>query len=144
MDNQDYIKHVFITCNPSYITSLYIYMTRTKNQAAWWAGAVELHRLYLCGGVKLPQWVCWIWHLTIRYRVSSVWSFEEYGVTPSLPLLPGLLWSRVVALDRVLSIGQNCPVDRGYRIRRLLLYRGVRPPKNVVNMTLNNLMVSFQ
>ena len=35
----------------------------------------------------------------------------EMGNTPSLPLLPGLLWLGVVALDRVLYMGQkelNC------------------------------------
>ena len=38
----------------------------------------------------------------------ELWGMQS---TPSLPLLPGLLWLRVVALDRVLSRGQlelNC------------------------------------
>ena len=39
-----------------------------------------------------------------------------------------------------------CPVGWGCRIHRLLLCRGVRPPppKSVLDMTLNDLMVRFQ
>ena len=68
---------------------------------------------------------------------------ELWGMrcTPSLPLIPCLLWSGVVALNRV-----PCPVGWGCRIHRLLLCRGVRPlpPTRVLDMTLNNLMVRFQ
>ena len=32
----------------------------------------------------------------------ELWGMQS---TPSLPLLPGPLWARLVALDRVLSIG---------------------------------------
>ena len=78
---------------------------------------------------------------------------ELWGMrsTPSLPSIPGTLWSRVVAPDRVLSMGQielncvlmlnwitwnktvftfnsvYCPVGRGCRIHRLHLCRVVRP-----------------
>ena len=41
-------------------------------------------------------------HLTVRLQL---WSFEECGVTSSLPLLPGPLWPRVVVTIRVQSIG---------------------------------------
>ena len=39
-----------------------------------------------------------------------------------------------------------CPVGWGCRIHRLLLSRGVRPPNptSFLDMTLNNLMVTFQ
>ena len=40
---------------------------------------------------------------------------------------------------------EPCPVGWGYRIHQLLLSRGVRPPPtSALDMTLNNLMVSFQ
>ena len=36
-------------------------------------------------------------------RMLELWGMQS---TPSLPSLPGLLWPRVVALDRFLSMGQ--------------------------------------
>ena len=44
-------------------------------------------------------------------RVPVMLEFWGMWSTPSLPLLPGPLWPRVVASDRVLSMGQievNC------------------------------------
>ena len=41
-------------------------------------------------------------------------------------------------------VGSGCPVGWGCRIHRLLLCRGVRPPNECPDMTLNNLMVRFQ
>ena len=60
------------------------------------------------GGIRLPKWVSWIWLL---YNLMV--KFEIWGMVniPLLTSLPGPLWSGVVALDRVLSMGQielNC------------------------------------
>ena len=40
------------------------------------------------------------------YEVLVMLELWEMQSTPSLPLLPGLLWRRVVAPSRVLSMGQ--------------------------------------
>ena len=43
-------------------------------------------------------------------NLMVIWGMQS---TPSIPLLPGLLWPRVVALDRVQSMGQielNCVI----------------------------------
>ena len=52
-------------------------------------------------GKTLPQWVSLVWHKIILW-----WGSSNAGATPSFPLLPGPLWPRVVASDRVLSMGQ--------------------------------------
>ena len=66
----------------------------------------------LVGAVEYPDTlqVSWIWH----YSIWS-WGFNNDELwmrsTPSLPLLPGPLWPRVVAPDRVLFMDQielNC------------------------------------
>ena len=68
--------------------------------------------------------------------------FWETRSTPLLQFLPGPLWARVVAPERVVYIGQieliislgfmsyqplYCWIDWGCRIHQLLLSRGVRP-----------------
>ena len=42
-------------------------------------------------------------HLIVRFQF---WSIRKYGVTYSLPLLPGPLWPGVLVYVRVPSIGQ--------------------------------------
>ena len=74
-----------------------------KSTVIW---SCRIHWLHLCTGLKLPQWLSWIWHKTIWWL-----SFWEMRSTPLLPSLSGPLWPGVVAPDRVQSIGQielNC------------------------------------
>ena len=67
----------------------------------------RIHQLHLCRGIKktfLDE---------CRYDIKQfdgealvmleLWEMQS---THSLPLLPGLLWPRVVAPDRILSMGQ--------------------------------------
>ena len=74
----------------------------------------RIHWLLLCRGVRPPITTteCPGYDTKQSDGVVPV-MLELWGMwrTPSLPSLPGLLWSRVVATDRVLSMGQievNC------------------------------------
>ena len=72
----------------------------------------RIYWLYLCRGVRPPpndfpgyDTKQSDGEVPVMLELWRMWS------TPSLPLLPGPLWSRVVAPDRVLSMGQielNC------------------------------------
>ena len=65
----------------------------------------RIYRLHLCRGVKKKQWVSW--YDTKQSDGEVPVMLELWGMqgTPSLPLLPGLFWPRVVAPDRALSMG---------------------------------------
>ena len=71
----------------------------------------RIHRLLLCRGVRLPQWVSWY---DTKQSDGKVPVFQElWGMqsTSSFPSLPGPLWPGVIAPERVLSMGQrelNC------------------------------------
>ena len=75
----------------------------------------RIHRLHLCRGVRPPPHEC------PRYDIKQSdgevpITLELWGMrsTPSLPSLPGPFWMGVVALDRVLSMGQmelNCDFE---------------------------------
>ena len=71
----------------------------------------RIHRPHLCKGV---------WHDTKRSDGKVPVMLELCGMrrTPSIPSLPGPLWPRVVALDRVLSMGQ---IDRTHKTAYLCL-----------------------
>ena len=72
----------------------------------------RMHWLHLCRGVRPFPNKCPVYNtklsddeVSIMLKLWGMWS------TPSLPSLPGPLWSRVVAPDRFLSMGQielNC------------------------------------
>ena len=67
-------------------------------------GPIFNNRLHLCSGVRPHPSECLdmtLNHLVVRLQP---WNFEEYGVPPSLPLLPSKLSPGVVTLDRILSI----------------------------------------
>ena len=51
---------------------------------------------YECAGYDIKQSEC-------ESRVMELWRMRS---APSLPLLPGPLWSGVIAPDRVLAMGQ--------------------------------------
>ena len=55
------------------------------------------------------------------------------------------VWAYFSSFSKFVCEGIRCPVGWGCRIHWLHLGRGVRPPQtNVLDMTLNNLMVRFQ
>ena len=92
-----------------------------------------------------------IWHLkTITESLTvGALSVIKKGTdkhTNNVPHSPGRyeIQNKMHFAELLISLG--CPVGWGCRIhRRLLLYRGVRPPPNECpDMTLNNLMVRFQ
>ena len=67
--------------------------------------------------VQFLKVVLYFWPLTASLQWSKTLSMSILGMTlnnlmvrlqstPSSPLLPGLLWFKVVATDRVLSMGQ--------------------------------------
>ena len=61
----------------------------------------RIHQLHLCGGVSLSP-------MSALYDSEGSVMLELWGMrsTPSLPSLPGPIWPRVVAPERVLSMGQ--------------------------------------
>ena len=76
---------------------------RLKSSPVGWG--CWIHQLHLCRRVRPPlQQVSQIWHQTIWW-----WGFSNAGAlgnAPSLPLLPGSLWLRIVGPVRVLSVDQ--------------------------------------
>ena len=66
----------------------------------------RIHQQHLCRGVSYLQRV----HVyDIKLSYGKVPALKIWGMwsTPSLPLFPCSLWPGVVALDRILSIGQT-------------------------------------
>ena len=76
-----------------------------KGSVGW---GYRRHQLHLCRGVKLPPIPGYD---TKQSDGETSGMLELWGIwsTPSLPLLPRPLWLRIVAPDRVLSIGQIEP-----------------------------------
>ena len=69
--------------------------------------AVESHRLYLCRGVRPPSDECPAYDAKqSNGTVPVILELWRIRSAPSLPSLPGPLWSGVVVPDRSLSIGQ--------------------------------------
>ena len=60
------------------------------------------YRLHLCRRLRLPHNVC----PGYDSKQSDDEEFGRMRSSPSLPLLPGLLWPGVVSLERVLSMSQ--------------------------------------
>ena len=84
---------------------IYIYIYTYTCPVGW---DCKIHQLFLCKGVRLPpQRMSWYDTKQSDGEVP-VMMLELWGMrsTPSLPALPGPLWLRVVATDRVLSMGQ--------------------------------------
>ena len=71
-----------------------------------WGG--RIHQQHLCRGVRPPTHNNCSGYDTKQSDGEVPVMLELWGMwsTPSLPSLPGLLWLRVVAPDRVLSMGQ--------------------------------------
>ena len=77
----------------------------TQMPLAQWAGAIDYTDLHLCQGVRLPNKCP---ENDIKPTDGEAPALEIWGmwITPPLQLLPGPLWPRVVAPDRVLSMDQ--------------------------------------
>ena len=71
-----------------------------------------IHRLLLCRGVKLTQWVSWIEETKQSDgEVPVMLELWWMRSTPSFPSLQGPIWPGMVESDRVLCMGQiglNC------------------------------------
>ena len=70
----------------------------------------------MCPGYNPKESDC---EVPVLLKLWGIWS------TPSLPLLPGPLWPREVAPDRVLSMGQielNC----------VLMLNGIAPNRTIL------------
>ena len=70
----------------------------------------RIHTLLLCSGVRLPQRVS---YNTKQSDCEVPVMLKIWGIqsTPVLPSLPGPLWLKIVAPDRILSMGKielNC------------------------------------
>ena len=63
-----------------------------------------IHQLHLCKQVGFPN-ECIGYGIKQCYDEAPVLEIWKMWSTLSLPLLPGLLWPRVVTPDRVLSMG---------------------------------------
>ena len=66
----------------------------------------RIHLLHPFSGVRLPQWVSWY---DIKLSDGEVpVTLELWGMrsTPSLPSLPGPLWTGMVVPDRILFMSQ--------------------------------------
>ena len=100
-----------VSCNqkfyPAILTLLLIFAITTKNCPVGWG--CRIHQMLLCRGGKKPP----LHHECPRFDtkqsdggvpvILELWGMQS---TPAFPSLPGLLCLRVVAPDRVLSIGQ--------------------------------------
>ena len=80
------------------------YISLTSSCPVGWG--CRIHQLHLCRGVGPPPNECPTYDPKQSDDEVSVmlgpWGMRS---TPSLPLLSGPLWPRVVALDRALSMG---------------------------------------
>ena len=77
---------------------------RTEKSLAQLAGC-KIHRLYLCKGVRSPQWMSCIWYQTIWWwgSISGDLGKVEY---PFITISPSSTLTGMVAPDRGLSMGQ--------------------------------------
>ena len=69
-------------------------------------GVWRIHRLILCRGVRIPEWVSCYDSKQSDGEVPEMQEFWGMLSTYSLPSLPCQLWHLLVALDRVLFMGQ--------------------------------------
>ena len=65
----------------------------------------RIHRLHICRRVRPAEWVSWYDTKQSDGEASVMLEFWVMQSTPLLPSLPGPLWLRLVAPDRVLSMG---------------------------------------
>ena len=63
--------------------------------------------LHLSRGVRLPQWISWIWHKKSHGESPIILEFWGMRSTSLLPILPGCLRPGVVAPDMAPSM---CPI----------------------------------
>ena len=76
-----------------------------QNSPVGWG--CRIHQQYLCRGLKPPCFnKCPGYDTKPSFREAPILELWGKKSTPSLPLLPGLLWPRVVAPVRVLSMHQ--------------------------------------
>ena len=66
----------------------------------------RIHRVYLCRRLRPPQQMSWYDNKQSDSEVPVMLEILGMCSTPSLLSLPGQLWPRVVAPDRVLLMGQ--------------------------------------
>ena len=86
----------------------YMYRLHLANGLVSWG--CRIYQPHLCGGIRPPANKCFDNDFKQSDGVVPV-MLELWGMqsTPSLPSLPAPLWSRVVAPDRVQSMGQIEP-----------------------------------
>ena len=74
---------------------------------SWTGWGCRIHQLHLCRGVRPLPNECLEYDTKQSDGEASV-MLELWGMqsTPSVPSLPGPLWPKVVARDRVLFMGQ--------------------------------------
>ena len=86
------------------------------------AGAAE-YRLHLCRGIRRPNKCPGYDTKQSDGETSVMLELWEMWNTSSLSLLPGPLWPRVVAPDRVQSMGQierNCVITLNWIVWNLV------------------------
>ena len=66
----------------------------------------RIYRLHLCRGGKIYSKSCHGYDIKQSDDKAPVMEIERMRSIPSLPSLPGPLWPRMVALDRVQCMGQ--------------------------------------
>ena len=76
---------------------------KLKNTVQNWS--CRIHQLQLCSGVRPHQWESWYDTKQSDGEVPVMLKLWGMQSTPSLSLLPGPLWSGMVAPDRALSMG---------------------------------------
>ena len=96
---------------------------------------LRIHRLHLCRGVRLPN--KYPGYDTKQSDSEAPVMLELWGMqsTPSLLLLPGPLWPRVVAPDKVLSnqIELNCVITLDWIVwNQMFLHLTVYTQKTVL------------
>ena len=96
---KDYINDLLM--HYTFIQSLYIYIYCTVGWGCW------IHWLHLCRGVRPHPPISVLIYDTKQSDGEAPVMLELWGMwsTPSLSLLPGPLWPRMVATDRALSMG---------------------------------------
>ena len=90
-----------------FIISIILYDLWTQNINGPVGWGCRINWLHLCRGVTLPGTnECPGYDIKPSDSEAPASEIRGMWSTPSLPLLPGPLWSRVVAPDRVLSMSQ--------------------------------------
>ena len=85
----------------------------------------RIHQLLLCRGVRPSQWVSWYDTKKSDGEVQVMLEFWGMRNTPSLPLILGPLWLRVVAPDKVLSMVQielSCVLTLNWVVRNRTVF----------------------